>query len=411
MEKANGKIGICLSGGGFRATLFHLGSLKRLNEFGILSQINTFSSVSGGSVLNGQLAKVWTQLSETDGVFDNFDELVSQPIRSVCGADLRTSVVAEWFNPFKAIQKFKLLSKDFSLTDLLAKYYAEQLGLGFSLSELTNEPRFVFCAANLESGVNWVFQSGADGKMGDYRVGFRDNDDTVARAVAASSSFTPLFPPIIIHSDPDSFVGGLDKNLKTEKERMALTDGGIYDNLGIEPLWNLKNPEFQFVLVSDAGQPTHYEDEPSQKLVGRLLRSFNIALGQVGAVRKRWLIQEYLRKSVEGTYWGLISNHDSYQLADSHGFTGSALEKLNRVRTDLDSFSDAEQACLINHGYAIADTAVRKWCPTLVQSNAKFVWPDASYATDQVVTEALAKSHERGVVKDLVNYLMSQLRV
>lgn len=47
---------ICLSGGGFRATLFHLGALRRLNQLGLLSQISTFSSVSGGSILNGVLA-------------------------------------------------------------------------------------------------------------------------------------------------------------------------------------------------------------------------------------------------------------------------------------------------------------------------------------------------------------------
>ena len=49
-------IGLSLSGGGFRATLFHLGAIRRLNEFGILPNITTISSVSGGSILNGFLA-------------------------------------------------------------------------------------------------------------------------------------------------------------------------------------------------------------------------------------------------------------------------------------------------------------------------------------------------------------------
>ena len=44
---------MCLSGGGFRATLFHLGALRRLNEIGMLQFIDTFSSVSGGSIING----------------------------------------------------------------------------------------------------------------------------------------------------------------------------------------------------------------------------------------------------------------------------------------------------------------------------------------------------------------------
>ena len=47
-------MGMALSGGGFRATLFHLGALRRLNELNILREIDTFSSVSGGSIINGK---------------------------------------------------------------------------------------------------------------------------------------------------------------------------------------------------------------------------------------------------------------------------------------------------------------------------------------------------------------------
>jgi predicted acylesterase/phospholipase RssA len=43
-------IALCFSGGGFRASLFHLGSLRRLNEVGLLSQVNTITSVSGSAV-------------------------------------------------------------------------------------------------------------------------------------------------------------------------------------------------------------------------------------------------------------------------------------------------------------------------------------------------------------------------
>ena len=48
-------MGVCLSGGGFRATLFHVGALKRLNELGLLKNVDTFSSVSGGSITNGKM--------------------------------------------------------------------------------------------------------------------------------------------------------------------------------------------------------------------------------------------------------------------------------------------------------------------------------------------------------------------
>src|SRR5260370_8423712 len=55
-NKIPNSIGLALSGGGFRATLFHLGAIRRLHELGILPKLTTISSVSGGSILNGFLA-------------------------------------------------------------------------------------------------------------------------------------------------------------------------------------------------------------------------------------------------------------------------------------------------------------------------------------------------------------------
>jgi NTE family protein len=55
-------VGLALSGGGFRATLFHLGALWRLNELGWLPKLDRISSVSGGSITSGLLAVRWTGL-------------------------------------------------------------------------------------------------------------------------------------------------------------------------------------------------------------------------------------------------------------------------------------------------------------------------------------------------------------
>lgn len=52
-------VGLALSGGGFRATLFHCGALWRLNELGYLPKLSRISSVSGGSITSGLLAMKW----------------------------------------------------------------------------------------------------------------------------------------------------------------------------------------------------------------------------------------------------------------------------------------------------------------------------------------------------------------
>src|SRR5262245_16367781 len=81
-------IALCLSGGGFRALLFHVGVLRRLNEFGMLSRLSVISSVSGGSILNGVLATRWSKLSlGPDGVFTNFNEVMGNAAEQFCQKD------------------------------------------------------------------------------------------------------------------------------------------------------------------------------------------------------------------------------------------------------------------------------------------------------------------------------------
>src|ERR1022692_2495958 len=91
--KIPNSVGLSLSGGGFRATLFHLGAIRRLNEFEILPKLTTVSSVSGGSILNGFLAsRLDTPLSK--GIAD-FDNSTSKKVREFCSLDIRRWLGAE----------------------------------------------------------------------------------------------------------------------------------------------------------------------------------------------------------------------------------------------------------------------------------------------------------------------------
>src|SRR2546421_7984178 len=89
-EEVEGKLdpgmALCLSGGGYRAMLFHLGSLWRLNEFGLLPHLDRVSSVSGGSITAATLALAWNELSfDEEGVAHNFPEKVAVPVRRLAG--------------------------------------------------------------------------------------------------------------------------------------------------------------------------------------------------------------------------------------------------------------------------------------------------------------------------------------
>lgn len=390
---------LCLSGGGFRAALFHAGVLRRLNELGILSRIDTFTSVSGGSIALGMLASRWNRLEPDDhGVLQGLEEHVLAPLREFCASDLRTDVFLSRFAPGNW---FRLAGRGESITNVLAERYLE-LGLTPTLAELGTAPRFVFCTANLETGASWTFgpdpESG-EPVMGDYRTGYRSAADiTVATAVAASSAHPYIFPPLVLDDLGDEWQGGDGSVTGAARHCVALGDGGIYDNMGLEPVWK----SHACVLVSDAGAPFRFEDDPRVNIFDRLVRSYTIVESQALGMRKRWLINGFQSHVMTGTYWGIGTDHRHYELSDSQGFSGEALLRLGDVRTDLDAFSEEEVAGLGNHGYALADVAIRKWVPELLPTEVPaFRWPHPELSDPARVAAALADSHRRGILEDL----------
>lgn len=403
------KIALCLSGGGFRATLFHLGSLRRLNEFGILSRIRTVCSVSGGSITNGVLATRWNALmkSEKDGGFTEFDDLLAKPLHDFCRADLRTTVL--FWDRTNPINWPKLMRTDYSVTDRLALQYAEHLQLDVPLSATPGSPSFIFCGTNMANGGCWTFRRE---KMGDWYTGYAaPGTVTVAQAVAASSAYPITFPPLWLSLEGKTeFRGGHGKRDEIQKpESVTITDGGVYDNLGLEPA----REGHDVVLVSDAGRPLDHEEMTKLNPYARVTRALDIIWNQVGAQRKRWLIDAFTSPvhSIEGAYWGLTSEVAHYGLPDAPAYSDAVVELLGKIRTDLDEFSTGEIACLENQGYALANVAVRRWTKDLVPDPApQFSWPYPEYAQDQVACEAIRTSGQRGIFRDLWKSIKNQAR-
>lgn len=402
------RIGLCLSGGGFRATLFHVGALRRLNELGILSRVHTVSSVSGGSITNAVLAARWDELksTETNGVFTAFDEMVAKPISSFCEADLRTDVLLwDRVNP---INWPNLIRRDYSVTDRLVDAYARELSLDRPLTELPSAPSFVFCAAHMQYGTLWEFRSDA---MGSWFTGWADPSDvSIARAVAASSAYPVAFPPLVL-SFPGGkeFRGGHGKPEEIQTlENAVVTDGGVYDNLGLEPV----REGFDIILASDAGRPLSHVPMSRLTPYARVSRSLDIIWSQVGAQRRRWLIDVFKSSDhdIDGAYWSLTSRVSNYGLPDAPSYPDSIVELLANIRTDLDSFTAGEQGCLLNQGYALANVAALRWTKSILpETIPDFQWPDGELADETAASDALAESGDRGVLGDLWHSLTDRV--
>ena len=151
-ESRRSGIALCLSGGGYRAALFHLGACKRLNELGVLSQIDTIASVSGGSILAAHLAShvIWPNPGEVIPAAA-WEQRVAEPFRRFARQDIRTGPILErWLNPAKILRPQ-------TTVEALARIYETKL-TRLKLSQLLLRPRFIFCATEMAFGVNWVFE-------------------------------------------------------------------------------------------------------------------------------------------------------------------------------------------------------------------------------------------------------------
>lgn len=91
---------LCLSGGGFRAALFHLGALRRLNELGILGSVETISAVSGGSILAAHLVERIPEWPDPGKALPDWDARVAEPFRAITGQNLRTGPVLRRLLPW-----------------------------------------------------------------------------------------------------------------------------------------------------------------------------------------------------------------------------------------------------------------------------------------------------------------------
>jgi NTE family protein len=344
----NGKsLGIALSGGGYRAALFGLGSLWRLNDLGLLSRLDRVTSVSGGSILAGVLAHRWPRLTFVNGIATNFIQEVAEPVQGFCTHTIDIGAgVAGILTPFKSAGEY------------LANAYAKHLFGTTTMDDLpvaaSGNPKFIFYATNLQTGRSLRFRQDM---IADYMLGVCSGEKVpLATAVAASSAFPPFFSPIIVKTNPKNWKEGASvPNIDKLRGRIVLADGGVYDNMGLESLVG----NVDIVLVSDAGAPFGIEDKPHTDYVRMLGRVRDILIDQTRALRKRVLVEDFEAGRMRGAYWGIGTRVEDYRDANSAFKDTEVTHALASVPTRLAKFEQEICGRLVNWGYVLCDVAVR----------------------------------------------------
>jgi NTE family protein len=245
-------IGLALSGGGSRAIAFHLGCLRALQDRDILSKVSVLSTVSGGSVIGGLYAY-------SDDSFGEFDRKVVNllsrglerriVIKLLFSPTLLARVVATNVisSPVAAVASLLGCNPPFrrwaSRTDALEAALEGVVG-DIRLKEVKRPGLDVIInACELRTGTAFRF---SNKRSGSWRGGeIEGNEISVAHAVASSAAY-PIFLPAFDRSY--TFVKECEP---PQQRRVVLTDGGVYDNLGIsclEPGRDLKFSLFTYSL-------------------------------------------------------------------------------------------------------------------------------------------------------------------
>lgn len=394
-NQQTGKIGLALSGGGYRAILFGLGSLIRLNELGILRKLSRITSVSGGSILNAYLAMRWTELHfDNKNVATNFNEIIVQALVDFCSE----TTISDWF----AI--LNLLNPFVSNSEIVRKRYDELLfhGRSFStLANISNAPQFLFYGTSFQTGASVRM---VDSVLFDYTIGATGIPDwSIATVVGISSAFPPLLSPVIESIGDDAWVKGKFQKYYSEKKfrsEVKLCDGGLYDNLGIECLWkkqrcNLQDSSSKYsavlvddidiCLVSDAGRPFVGVSNTKSYVWSQILRLLGVLQNQIGALRKRHMFALFKDPyyPLIGTYWGIGTCISRYRLPkDKPDINTEISNKLQDVVTVLSCLPACIKGYLINWSYVLTDSAIKSHCPIASNPKAKFEWPMSHYPLD-----------------------------
>ena len=360
-------LGLCLSGGGYRAMLFHAGVLTRLNEAGLLSKLAMVSSVSGGSIAAGLLAVLWPRLGfGEDGIAANFDIYLKKIVAfSQVFLDV-PSALKGVPNPCSSAAREVAAGYERHLFD----------GSRPMLKELTDRPWFVFCSSNLSTGS--LFRMSRS-YIADYRIGLaKDADLPVATAIAASSAFPPYLSPLRLDlsrfkwEDDDTLDPTVGPRI-VKAGRAVLTDGGVYDNHGIEPA--LKR--CRWLLVSDAGAPWHESKSSFGNWLSQLSRVLDTTDNQVRSLRRRDLIARFQAAkdaddsgapgdttrpeyaATRGVYWSIAPKANKDMAVPL--FKRTAATQPADIGTSLRFLGARETVDLVNWGYCVSDQAMRAW--------------------------------------------------
>ncbi|GAA4352617.1 hypothetical protein GCM10023165_42100 [Variovorax defluvii] len=415
-----GKIGLALSGGGFRAALYHIGVLARLAELDLLRHVEYLSCVSGGSIVGAhyylEVRHLLRTKHDADITRDDFIDIVDRVQRDFLAGvqrNIRVRVAAEWTTNLRLI-----FQPDYTRTRRAGELYEKEIfsrvrdGEGHKarfINELkiipagesadfrpkdhnwrraAKVPILVLNATTLNTGHNWQFTAswmgeppgGIDTEIdANYRLRRMYYDQAppphqrmrLGYAVAASACVPGIFEPLPLAKLYERLTPESDRKVRPV---VRLVDGGVHDNQGTSALLE---QGCSVLLVSDASGQMDHEDAPSNSLLGVPLRANSILQSRIRTSQYEDLMSRHragtlkglmfvhLKRDLETRSVDWIGCQDPSEPAPLRALTSYGIQKgiqrrLAALRTDLDSFTDTEAFALMASGYRVTETSLKE---------------------------------------------------
>jgi NTE family protein len=425
---AKNYLGVSLSGGGYRAAAFHLGTLRALKGMGILNKVDVLSTISGGSITGayyclykGNYAAFETDMINRLQTANVIREvLLSRSFVQLCLFTLVLLGPAIYllFTPYAwsflilfAAWIFLLLKFQFRLfpagkevEGAYDKFYYQ----GAVLNDLCKRPVLAIGSSNLQTGRPFTFSWR---KMGDsgYNVRFKHAEFPVARAVTASSCVPFAFTPVSIKRK--FFEVEADANKVDPK----LIDGGVYDNQGIQKLTQQGSSyECEVVITSDAGGKLSFNNRyvntvgllirtvdlfmnriKSFQMVDNIYHNIRAANRQIAYLSLGWDLDRCITGFADNMEEGLIAQdvinahqfqpewiqHPAtfrdtiiqhlkqavgYEAINARNLTAKQLDYARDTSTNLTPLTRERIHCLITHAANLTELQVKLYCPLLI---------------------------------------------
>jgi len=300
MPRNLNKLGLALSGGGYRGAAFHLGTMRKLLELGILDTINVISTISGGSITGAyyclhkkSFAEFETDMKKILSTKSVLKFIFTSVIfyRTVLFVLIFLAIIVYvlftrvfWLSPILLILMVILFVifqfKLFPVSRVIEKAYDQFFYNNARLSDLLeNKPVLAIGSTNIQTSRPFTFSRT---RMDDSYysnltppVLFNSENFPLSRAVMASSSVPFAFTPVTIATE-------YYRDIKQAKNFIpVLVDGGVYDNQGLHKLTQNKSSyECESIIVSDAGNKLPFE-KSYNNLVVLLVRVMNVFMTRI----------------------------------------------------------------------------------------------------------------------------------